>query len=398
MSFDEGMRLFREKKYSEAAEKFNDAIESDDQNPKIWNAYGVTLSKLGKFEDAETCFENALLLDPGHLTYQKNLDSLINKKEIPSQTNSSNRNLNNYNRTNENSILDIQFGGYPLSKILLFGIGGIFLLIILSSIIAGFSPSASEEIEQSRLIYNAGIERIFFIDYAQGATEESKIDATIAEFQSALNVLNGAKTSHSEEKKIIETYKLIGESSIKIAEAQKDVLLTMNSLTKFDSYINTNNINGARNEIASSKKHISNALNKLKEAQTIANSINPDDAYPEIQGFIVNLKKGLENTKNINDVSSMLDGVDYMLIGIDHVMKAQDYANGNDVVNTKNELSLAVSEFSKSKPIFTNLENSKIPEISSFAIYAGSIVNDMTNLINELKAMIDQYQSQQYYY
>ena len=69
--FEEGMKFFKDKKFSEAIIKFHSAIDEDDQNPKIWNALGVSYSKIGQYDDAETCFENALLLDPNNLSYLK---------------------------------------------------------------------------------------------------------------------------------------------------------------------------------------------------------------------------------------------------------------------------------------------------------------------------------------
>jgi len=51
----------------------HNASEEDDQNPKIWNALGVALSKSGDLESADVCFENAVMLDPGNLTYERNL-------------------------------------------------------------------------------------------------------------------------------------------------------------------------------------------------------------------------------------------------------------------------------------------------------------------------------------
>ncbi|WP_181391323.1 tetratricopeptide repeat protein [Methanospirillum stamsii] len=82
MSFDEGMRLFRSGDIPGACEQFHQAVEQDENNHKAWNALGICLSKTGEYEDAETCFENALMLDPGNATYEKNREKNDQKRPV----------------------------------------------------------------------------------------------------------------------------------------------------------------------------------------------------------------------------------------------------------------------------------------------------------------------------
>lgn len=81
MSFDEGMKLFRSGDVPGACEQFHQAVEQDENNHKAWNALGICLSKSGEHEDADTCFENALMLDPGNSTYERNRER--NSLKIP---------------------------------------------------------------------------------------------------------------------------------------------------------------------------------------------------------------------------------------------------------------------------------------------------------------------------
>lgn len=89
MSFDEGMRLFRSGDIPGACEQFHQAVEQDENNHKAWNALGICLSKTGEYEDADTCFENALMLDPGNATYERNREknSIKAPKSAPSNNN-----------------------------------------------------------------------------------------------------------------------------------------------------------------------------------------------------------------------------------------------------------------------------------------------------------------------
>lgn len=81
--YQQGLKAFREGQYDKAVDFLIRASEKDDQNPKIWNALGVSLSKTGEYKDAESCFENALVLDPGNITYEKNLNQSKSKSDLP---------------------------------------------------------------------------------------------------------------------------------------------------------------------------------------------------------------------------------------------------------------------------------------------------------------------------
>jgi tetratricopeptide (TPR) repeat protein len=79
--FRDGVRLFREGKYSEAVEKLHTVASADQGNHKAWNALGVALSKTGDLEQSIICFENARSLDPDNQTYHKNLERAILKRD-----------------------------------------------------------------------------------------------------------------------------------------------------------------------------------------------------------------------------------------------------------------------------------------------------------------------------
>ncbi|MCA1917282.1 MAG: tetratricopeptide repeat protein [Methanospirillum hungatei] len=51
---------------------FHSHLDEDENNAKVWNLLGICLTKLEQHEDAITCFENALILDPDNDTYIQN--------------------------------------------------------------------------------------------------------------------------------------------------------------------------------------------------------------------------------------------------------------------------------------------------------------------------------------
>lgn len=77
--FKDGMAYFKEGKLNQAIEAFDAEVKLDKNNHKAWNALGVTFSKNGRYSDAATCFENALICDPGNAVYKKNRDKNTGK-------------------------------------------------------------------------------------------------------------------------------------------------------------------------------------------------------------------------------------------------------------------------------------------------------------------------------
>lgn len=70
--FQNGIREYRSGNYQKAEDFLQKSLEIDDQNPKVWNTLGIVLTSQGRHDDATICFENALILDPGNETFEKN--------------------------------------------------------------------------------------------------------------------------------------------------------------------------------------------------------------------------------------------------------------------------------------------------------------------------------------
>ena len=70
--FSRGLRAFRSGDFQTAVELLSDAVEYDEQNDRAWNALGTACAKIGRYEDADLCFENALTISPDNPIYLKN--------------------------------------------------------------------------------------------------------------------------------------------------------------------------------------------------------------------------------------------------------------------------------------------------------------------------------------
>lgn len=70
---DEGLRLYKEKKYEEAFDKFSKAAAMDSSNAEPVNNAGFALYRMQKYEDAISWFQKTIALDPGRAVAYVNL-------------------------------------------------------------------------------------------------------------------------------------------------------------------------------------------------------------------------------------------------------------------------------------------------------------------------------------
>jgi len=70
--YGQAMAQYKAGAWKDAAEIFHEIVESDQSHHRAWNAYGICLTKLGLYNEAARCYENALALQPGNASYEKN--------------------------------------------------------------------------------------------------------------------------------------------------------------------------------------------------------------------------------------------------------------------------------------------------------------------------------------
>lgn len=132
MSFETGLKLFRDGDFVGASREFQKAVEQDENNAKAWNALGICFSKLGEYENAGTCYDNALMLDPGNTTYEKNLDK--NNQKIPIITNNTQKIKKTSNPSQKQESPDntsVIWKGIKL-------VGGVLVFIFIFMVVASF--------------------------------------------------------------------------------------------------------------------------------------------------------------------------------------------------------------------------------------------------------------------
>ncbi len=61
---EKGKLLLDELKFDEALSCFEQALLLDQNNPELWNYKGVALRSMGRYNEAIECFNKSLKIDP----------------------------------------------------------------------------------------------------------------------------------------------------------------------------------------------------------------------------------------------------------------------------------------------------------------------------------------------
>ena len=74
---NEGKALYEQKKYDEAIQCFNKAIELNPSYELAWNNNGTTLYMLKRYKEAIKCFDEVLKINPNNETAKKNRETYM---------------------------------------------------------------------------------------------------------------------------------------------------------------------------------------------------------------------------------------------------------------------------------------------------------------------------------
>ncbi|WP_373839546.1 tetratricopeptide repeat protein [Methanospirillum sp.] len=70
--YKKGIDAYRRGELQKASELLVQVVETTEEDHRAWNALGVVFTKMKRYEDADVCFENALVLDSSNEVYIRN--------------------------------------------------------------------------------------------------------------------------------------------------------------------------------------------------------------------------------------------------------------------------------------------------------------------------------------
>lgn len=268
-------------------------------------------------------------------------------------------------------------------------IAAIVLVAMFAGCIEEEKISASDDIEISSRLMDSGATRLGEIDLEAGAYSDAKakLRASKVDYEEALKILNNATTDYDEEKKIIETYKIICSYSLDGIAALQNLTICLEHLDKALAYMEGMDIASIRSELKLAEDALNDASPFISTAKEKCFSIDVDTVPIESKSEILYARILFEqDEKMFSEFGEMISGMYPLVDGMEHMLKAVDYMEKEYWHSAELEFGKCYFDFSKSKDTFINLKNSEFTEISVPAIEMYGLLSEMLEALPHLEA------------
>lgn len=250
-------------------------------------------------------------------------------------------------------------------------IAAIVLVAMFAGCIEEEKISASDDINISVSLANSGATRIEKIDLEAGVYSDAKakLTASKVDYEEALKILSNATTDYDEEKKIIETNKIICSYSLDGIAVLQNLTICLEHLDKAAAYMEGEDIASIISELKLAEDALNDASPFIFTAKEKCFSIDVDTVPIESKSEILEDRISIEQTeKMISENGEMISGMYPFVDGMEHMLKAVDYMEKEAWHSAELEFGKCSPDFSKSKDTFINLKNSEFTEVSVPAI------------------------------
>jgi tetratricopeptide (TPR) repeat protein len=258
---------------------------------------------------------------------------------------------------------------------------GIFLTTFISGCVGnevfssnfGSKVSAAEEINTSvSLINNAESRYDEVRDMFQAGSYSStktSLEASKADYEEALNILENSTTDYEEEQQAIDYYKSLSICGLDKAAFLEDAILCTEHFEKAVAYMSSSDFESVRKEMGMAEKSLNDSFVPLKSARTELEKIDPKMVPLEDKSSIIMTKKHLEQSEKMaSELGELISGFYPIVDGSEHLINASKLIEDEQWGAAALEVNESSLKFSVSVGTFENLKDSEFPEISVSAI------------------------------
>ena len=241
--------------------------------------------------------------------------------------------------------------------------------ITLLAMFAGCIESASDDIDRAISLMNSGSDRIEEIDLESYWGAKAKLAASKVDYEEALKILNNATTEYDDEKRIIEINKIICSYSLDYIVACQNLIVCLEHLDKAGAYFQGDDLASIRSELKLAEDALNDVSPFMVTAKEKCFSIDVDMVPIEYKSEILGNRISIEQEeKMISELGEIISGMYPFVDGMEHMLKATNYAEKENWHSAELECRKCSSDLSKSRDIFTSLKNSEFTDVSITAI------------------------------
>ncbi len=269
-------------------------------------------------------------------------------------------------------------------------IAGLILLIailIISSFSGCIAKSAINEINSSALLMNSGKSKLGNIDLTSSMSARVQLDASKADYEEALKILNNATTDYDDEKNIIEIDKISCNYSLDVIATDQNLVTYIEHLNKSSAYMESNDFASARSELKLAEEALNKTTSLISNAKVKIYSIDINTIPVESKSELLENRNLIEKLeKRLTQNGNMISGMNPLIDGLEHAHNASDYIRNEKWNSAGLELNSSSSDLMKARNAFNALKTSEFLEISVASIKTDGTLAQLLEVISHSEA------------
>jgi hypothetical protein len=239
--------------------------------------------------------------------------------------------------------------------------------------------AASKNIELATSLMASGEELIEDMDTDSTTDARNRLYAAKVSYEESLELLENTNTEDPEEQKLIDVNTIICNYYLESIAAEEDLLDCYDYLSKARTYISLEEYAEAKKEISKFGTSVDSAMPNLENARELSSEIEMDDVPLELKPVLIYDRESVFTNLDISSELLILEKSLYSQVdGLENLDMALEYMDEEEWEDAQNYFEYTVSNFTETRDILADLEDSQYSELSissieSVIIYDASI-------------------------
>jgi hypothetical protein len=236
--------------------------------------------------------------------------------------------------------------------------------------------AASKNIELATSLMASGDELIEDLDTDSPTDARNRLYAAKVSYEESLELLENTSTEDLGEQKLIDVNTIICDYYLESIAAEEDLLDCYDHLSKARTYISLEEYDEAYKEISKFGTSVDSAMPNLENAKELSSQMEMDDVPLELKPVLIYDRESVYTNLDISSEFLSLEKSLYSQVdGFKNQDKALEYMDEEEWGDAQTYFEYTVSNFTETRDILADLEDSEYSELSITSIESVIVYN-----------------------